>query len=81
MAGLPPETEVAANEGCATRGRPFARSLPPRRQRSRQRRPAAAGALQPERAGPPHRFDGTGATLWFREMVGVSCVFDYRYER
>ena len=24
---------------------------------------------------------GTGATLWFREMVGSSCVFDYRYER
>ena len=24
---------------------------------------------------------GAGATLWFREMVGASCVFDYRYER
>ena len=24
---------------------------------------------------------GTSATLWFREMVGASCVFDYRYER
>ena len=22
---------------------------------------------------------GTSATLWFREMVGASCVFDYRY--
>ena len=24
---------------------------------------------------------GAGATLWFRELVGASCVFDYRYER
>ena len=24
---------------------------------------------------------GAKATLWFREMVGASCVFDYRYER
>ena len=24
---------------------------------------------------------GAGATLWFREMLGSSCVFDYRYER
>ena len=24
---------------------------------------------------------GTSATLWFREMVGASCVFDYRYGR
>ena len=24
---------------------------------------------------------GASATLWFREMVGASCVFDYRYER
>ena len=24
---------------------------------------------------------GAGATLWFREMIGASCVFDYRYER
>ena len=24
---------------------------------------------------------GANATLWFREMVGASCVFDYRYER
>ena len=24
---------------------------------------------------------GACATLWFREMVGASCVFDYRYER
>ena len=23
---------------------------------------------------------GASATLWFREMVGASCVFDYRYE-
>ena len=23
---------------------------------------------------------GANATLWFREMVGASCVFDYRYE-
>ena len=23
---------------------------------------------------------GAGATLWFREMVGSSCVFDYRYD-
>ena len=24
---------------------------------------------------------GASATLWFREMIGTSCVFDYRYER
>ena len=24
---------------------------------------------------------GAGATLWFREMLGSSCVFDYRYDR
>ena len=24
---------------------------------------------------------GACATLWFREMVGASCVYDYRYER
>ena len=24
---------------------------------------------------------GAVATLWFREMVGSSCVFDYRYSR
>lgn len=24
---------------------------------------------------------GASATLWFREMVGASCVFDFRYER
>ena len=24
---------------------------------------------------------GASATLWFREMVGASCVFDYRYEQ
>ena len=24
---------------------------------------------------------GASATLWFREMVGTSCVFDYRHER
>ena len=24
---------------------------------------------------------GASATLWFREMIGASCVFDYRYER
>ena len=24
---------------------------------------------------------GASATLWFREMVGASCVFDYHYER
>ena len=24
---------------------------------------------------------GVGATLWFREMAGASCVFDYRYSR
>ncbi len=23
---------------------------------------------------------GSNATLWFREMVGASCVFDYRYD-
>ena len=23
---------------------------------------------------------GTKATLWFREMVGTSCIFDYRYD-
>ena len=24
---------------------------------------------------------GAGATLWFREMLGSSCIFDYRYDR
>ena len=24
---------------------------------------------------------GAGATLWFREMIGASCVFDYRCEQ
>ena len=24
---------------------------------------------------------GASATLWFREMVGSSCIFDYRYGR
>ena len=24
---------------------------------------------------------GANATVWFREMVGASCVFDFRYER
>jgi hypothetical protein len=30
---------------------------------------------------PVHLTDPQGArdTLWFREMVGASCVFDYRY--
>ena len=23
---------------------------------------------------------GVRATLWFREMLGASCVFDYRFE-
>ena len=25
--------------------------------------------------------DGTCVTLWFREMIGTSCIFDYSYER
>ena len=24
---------------------------------------------------------GAGATLWFREMLGSSCIFDYRFDR
>ncbi len=24
---------------------------------------------------------GTSATLWFREMIGTSCIFDYHYEK
>ena len=42
------------------------------------------GAPQPVRIHlnePVHLTDSQGAraTLWFREMVGTSCVFDYRY--
>ncbi len=31
---------------------------------------------------PIHLLDteGNSATLWFREMVGTSCIFDYSYE-
>ena len=43
------------------------------------------GLQQPVRFNlnePVRLTDSTGATatLWFREMVGASCVFDYRYE-